>query len=521
MRYLQLALLFALLIAPSIATAVEPAEAEAATDERTADEHTSDERTADEDDDRTLQLHYRVWGDRADTPSFEDDVDGRSALRQYLRARLDIGDDDLGMIAEVDLLAGQLAGDQPAAIPHEADTGTGAGRDPFEPSRIVEPRQFYGKWTSPVGQLSAGLQTSQWGLGILANSGAADREGLFNQNFGGDRVVRAVFATAPLRPLIDSPVARDIYLAVGGDTVWRDENADFLAGDRAYQGIVAALYDTEATKGGTYLVYRNQSDRDGDFLEVFAVDLYADHSFVVADDWRVRAAAEGALLTGSTDRTLTEGSAEPVSVLGLGAASEFEVRYEPAQVGLQLLAGMASGDANASDDTLYRFRFDPNYDVGLVLFDHYLPAVTRASVDRVDDPARSGQPPKGLGGLVNDGGVENAWYLSPGVLYGDPDGFLAGVNFLWAKADQPIADPYLSFEGGGQLAGPNGRTPASDDLGMELDAALRYRYMPTDRLTLELKGEYGIFFPGEAFDDASGGSDEAQSLARVRASVLW
>ncbi len=465
-------------------------------------------------------LLYRIWGDRADNPDFAAGDSDRAALRQLIRGRIDMENDAFEMVAEVDLFAGRIVGDADPAVPEDAQSGTRASRDLLSSGRLVDPRQFYAKYLTPVGQLSAGLQTSQWGLGILANSGATDTEGLFNQHFGGDRVIRAVFATAPLRPLSEESFLKDIYLAVGGDFVWRDENADLLAGDQALQGMSALLYDTEDTKGGTYVVYRNQTDRDDDSLEIWAFDVYGDHTLTVAERFEIRAAAEAAFLTGSTNRTLTQ-HGEPVSVTGLGAAAELGVHYEPIDLGFELRTGYASGDANTDDDTLYRFRFDPNYSVGLVLFDYYLPAVTRTSVDAIHDPARSGAAPKGVGGLVNDGGVENAMYLSPRLLYGNEDSFLAGVSFLWAQSDQPLYDPYSSFENGGVPTGINGRQPASTDLGMELDAALQYRFEPVDTLTLEMKGEYGIFFPGEAFEDASGAPQGAQSLARARMSVLW
>ena len=463
---------------------------------------------------------YRIWGQLADTPEFAGGEGERQALSQLVRGRIGIEGDKYLLFSEIDILAGHLAGDPMPAVPEEADSGTQPRRDLLETGRLAELRQFYGQWTSPVGQLAGGLRLSQWGLGILANNGSLDSEGVFNQHFGGDRVLRATFATAPLRPLMDGAFAKDLYLAVGGDLVYRDENADLLAGDQAWQGVLAALYDTEQTKGGTYIVYRDQTDRDGDFLQITAVDLYGDHVWELGDDWAVRTAAEAAYLVGQTNRTLTSSGGEPVGVMGLGAAAETGLEYRPASLELELLAGYASGDANSSDDTQYRFRFDPNYNVGLVLFDHYLPAVTRASLDAIDDPARSGGPPKGAGGLINDGGIENAWYLAPRLVWGSQDSWLAGVGLLWAQANQPVADPYQSFVNGGVPTGLNG-APASTDLGWELDTALQYRFEPIDRLQIEAKGEWGLLFPGEAFESASGDPASPQSLARLRMSVIW
>lgn len=509
-RPLALALLAALSLYPAVAQAQSAGESDAAGVDA-ADESARPQPT---------QLTYQVWGDRLDASGYGADSADRNALRQLIRGRVDLGNDTFGMHAEMDLLSGQLAGDWAPPVPSRVDTQTHANRDPFGRGKVVDPREFYARWRTPVGELRAGLQTSQWGLGLIANSGSLKNEDIFNQNFGGDRVLRAAFATAPLRPLVDGGFAEDIYLALGADLVWQDENADFLAGDRAVQGMVALFYRVEGTEGGVYAAYRNQDDRNGDFLNVWVFDAYADHVFSAREDFSFRAAAEVALMSGETSRTWSQ-DADPIGVMALGAVAELEARYNPIDLGVQLRAGYASGDANSDDDTLYRFRFDPNYHVGMVLFDHYLPAVTRQSVHGIFDPERSGYAPKGIDGLMSDGGVENAYYLSPRLSYGGEEGFMAAASLLWAQAAQPISDPYASFESGGELIGVNGINPASDDLGIELDAAARYRFRPADPLTLEIKGEYGIFFPGEAFANQEGDLADPQSLVRVRLAAMW
>lgn len=466
-------------------------------------------------------LIYRLWGEQLSALDYGDEDSATTGIRQMLRGHIALKHDLFELHAEADMLAGQLFGDQPPEMPRRAQTDTRAERDLFDTGRLVDPREFYATWRSPAGQLSAGLQGSQWGLGLIANDGAAENEDLFNQHFGGDRVLRAAFATAPLRPLVDNSFTDDIYLAVGADMVWRDENADFLAGDRALQGMAAAFYRGQDASGGFYTVYRDQDDRNGDFLRVWVFDGFADYRFSPLADFSFRAAGELAFMTGESDRTWVQSDAAPTGIKALGLAGEFEARYQPLDLSLELKLGLATGDADSDDETLYRFRFDPNYRVGLILFDHYLPAVARQNVAGIFDPDQSGYPPRGTDGLLMDGGVENALYINPRLLYGDEDGFLAGLGFLWAKADQPIADLYRSFTQGGTLVGINGRNPASDDLGVELDAAAQYRFTMVEELMLELKGEYGIFFPGEAFADAEGNLRDAQNLVRMRVSLIW
>ncbi|MGM0558743.1 MAG: hypothetical protein ACQEVA_20320 [Myxococcota bacterium] len=478
-----------------------------------------------------FELDYRIWGDAVTRPDFAPGDGERLALYQTLRLKIaDQLTDDLAIAFDIDVLTGRIAGDPFSTVPAGVDTGTRPrGRFYDWPNNITDVRELYAEYMTPVGQLRAGLQSSDWGLGILANSGDYDNEQLFNQHYGGDRVFRAIFATAPLQATSDSEFAESFYVALGGDVVYRDENADFRQGDRAYQGVLAVLYDNEDedTQAGTYVVYRNQRDRDEDFLRVFAFDLFgsSEWDFGEGDELTLGAAAEAALLLGRTNRALGVNTAEPLDVAALGAASELSARWNPADVSLHLLAGYASGDANSDDETLYRFRFDPNYKVGLVMFDHYLPQASLESYRRITDPANSQVPPKGAEQLISNGAVENAYYLNPQLRFGDPesdeDGLITGVGLLWAIAEQPVADPYSSFEQGGNPTGLLGADPASRQLGWEADASLLYRFSPVDDLTLEVKGEYGIFFPGAAFADASGKKDGPQSLARARLGVRW
>lgn len=495
----------------------EPGAGDARLVEQVAQTDAQDEAPAAPD---PLQLHYRVWGEHAGAPGYGSEVDDQAAIRQYIRGRVNLVGEQFALHAEADLLGGQLWGDEAAPMPARADTDTRATRDLFDTGRLVDPREFYAQWDSPVGQLRAGLQTSHWGLGLIANGGAAEQEGFFNQSFGGDRVLRAMFATAPLRPFVQGGFTDDIYLALGADLVWRDENADLLAGDRAWQGMLAAFYRTQKLAGGVYAVYRDQDDSDGAVLRVWVFDGFVDYTFAPLQDFEFRVAGEVAVMRGESDRTWSQ-AAEPININGLGMAAELQARYTPLELGLELRAGYASGDADSDDDTLYRFRFDPNYHVGLVLFDYYLPAVSRQVVDNIFDPARSARPPRGIDGLLNDGAVENALYLSPQLVYGGAEGLGAALGMLWAKADQPLVDLYKTFENGGEPVGVRGRIPASDQLGVEFDAAARYRWRPVDELMLEVKAEYGIFLPGEAFADAQGNLAGAQSLGRARLSVLW
>ena len=472
--------------------------------------------------------HYRLWGQFVDAPGFEADDDRRAALYQRLRAQFAVERGTLGLVASVDAFAGRLVGDAEPEVPVGVDTDTSPRGEVFgDVENFIDPRQLFVIWGAPVGELRVGLQLSNFGLGLVANDGIEEPRELFNQEYGGDRGLRVLFATKHAALLSQNRIARNIYLALGADYVYRDDNASLLDEDRASQFIGTVFYrdadplqPLDTTFFGAYIAARDQEDADGDTLEATAIDLSGARAWLAADDTvYVRLAAESALITGSTSRTYTSSGESETDVLGLGAAAEAELGLLPASTSLRLKAGYASGDANTDDDTLYRFRFDTNYNAGLILFDHYIPALTRASYARLTDPTQSGAPPKGVEGFIADGGIENAIFLNPQLIFGEVDGLMTGVGFLWAYAAEPVLDPFNTFAAGGELVGLRGGE-ASRDLGSEVNVAARYRHELVDGLWLEGKGEYGIFFPGDAFDDARGGSASAVSLVRARLALV-
>lgn len=462
-------------------------------------------------------LNYRLWADGLFGAASDE-----QAMFHRLRADASLKVGVFDAVFSVDALAGRLGGDPYAQIPFFIETGAvpyaGVGTNG---ATALDPREIYGGWLSDVGQIRLGLQTSEWGLGVLANSGSTRNERLFGQSFGGDRSFRALYATSPFLALSQSYLAQNTFLVVGGDVVYRDENASYDRGDRAYQGLMSLFFRDAQTALGGYLAYRAQTDFSGDELDILALDLHAERTWYDDDArWKYRAATEIAFLTGSTTRAFAP-DASAMAVRGLGIAGEFEVVHKPSELGLNVLMGFASGDSDASDDTLYRFRFDPNYKVGLVLFDHYLPAISRQGFERATDPEKSGHPPKGVEQLIETGAVANAYYFNPQLQFGQDLGFLAGLGALFARSDVAIYDPYETLVTGGTLRGPRGRAKADTDLGWELNATAQYRYRLVNNLVLEARAEYGILFPGAAFEDAAGNADAAQSLLRARFAVRW
>ena len=467
-----------------------------------------------------LSARQRIWADTFERPAGEGRGQGL-----YNQTRLH-GAAEVGTfraVLEADLLAGRIVGSHPGTpMPEIADHGA----RPFDAvsldwAEIADPRQAYLEWQSPVGMLRTGLQSSNWGLGLLANSGADD-DYFFGAPFGGDRAFRALFATAPLRVLDRSGWWDQLFVAVGADLVYRDENADLRAGDQAYQFLGSLLWDGEDASLGAYMAHRTQTDRDDSTLDVTALDLFAERNWRNAGrTWAYRAAAEGVYLFGETTRADAPRGAGPIEVAAFGAAAHLEAQHLCSGLGVQFRTGFASGDGNPRAPSLHRFRFDPNYRVGLLLFDHHIPAWTRHSVDGAEDELRLRDTPRGIDNLVESGSVTNTMYFHPILLWEATEDLHFATGFLTAFAHRPYRDLLASFQAGGELVGVNGADSPGSALGMEGQFGVRYTTHVGPRLQIEYHGEGAFLLPGAAFDDVLGEADRPTGLLRAFVTATW
>lgn len=431
----------------------------------------------------------------------------------------------LRLDVEADLFARRVYGDVPAVGTDLIESEI-REQARFEPTPVV-PRALSLTWRVPVGVLRVGHQTSHWGLGILANSGARD-DRLFGDAFRASLVERVLFATAPARAFGAAPdsLAGRLTVAVAGDLVYADESArlfeedDFpTVRDTAWQGVFSAFVRPRRwdgppvgarhdASGGVYVVRRGQDYANGDRLDAWVIDGHARY----VQEWgrtnRIRYELEGAWITGETDRLVTELGPRGVDVNALGLAFEMEWAWRLGGVpfGLTGLAGLASGDGDPDDDTLERFTFHEGYDAGLVLFEHVVPPLQRRAVERVDDPLRSKDPPRGVEGLAGRGGLSGASYGGLRLTAGPWRGFDGGVQVISASTSGPFTDPYRSFARGGEPTNPFGG-PGEGHLGTEVDVVARYTLRDLGRpgLSPSLRLTYGVFLPGEVLEGPDGG----------------
>ncbi len=449
-------------------------------------------------------IDYRVRG--VAVSAFPLDADGNTLGQETygehrLRLQGKAAGGPISLTAEADITNGLVAGDRSSAFPYVQYR-----RDRFR--GLADPdgftlRQIWMEARTKVGLVRAGQMTSKWGLGLVAHDGAGDP--MWGDRYFGDLVERAVFATRPLSRT--APALAPFLVALGGDVVLRDQSADLVAGDRAYQGILSLVWNRDGSpnRAGFYGVRRSQVDRDGFDLAVWVVDAHAKWQRTVGP---VDLGFEGELarIWGETDavRDIYVGSRDIDQMggaveLSLGAGSGVR-RFD-----LLLQGGYASGDDLGQDGRITAFKFDPEYNVGFILFDEVLAWQTAATARAVSDPDTFGRPAAGARFLPTEGSVTNARYVMPTVQIHPFKRVSARVGVLIAQADRALDDAFQTNAlHGGVRHTTLGSTTDSRDLGIEVDYGVRYAWdgARAPRTTVDL--QFGRFYPGDAFVDADG-----------------
>ena len=354
---------------------------------------------------------------------------------------------------------------------------------------LVLPRDAYvatrfGEWGVQVG-----IQSFDWGLGILSNSGTQPTR--FGVNQQGNIYTRLAVSRA-----FDT-----LHWFAAVDSIVRDENALWSAGDRAYQTITGLQYVQEGLRVGALSGFRYQQDREANstpfgqtYSWVVPVDTFA--TVELSDEWQL--ASEMVGVWGRTTRLVneaTQGAEANVQYFGGVGRIQHTKPLSNGNVETLLETGWASGDGNNGDDTARSFSLHSDYNVGLVLFDEVLPSLQARSVERLADASLSAVPAPGLQYAVPQGGVNNSLYLQlcSSLTYKK---LLVRAAWMEAFSAVPYADPYQTALHGGYSTGLNGESSDSQYLGSEVD--VRVQYGLKDLIYVGV--DAGHFMPGAALD---------------------
>ncbi|MFN7955892.1 MAG: hypothetical protein U0610_29535 [bacterium] len=425
----------------------------------------------------------------------------------------------------------------------------------------------WAEWRSPAGTLRFGRQPSHWGLGMVANDGDRD-DAAFGDSHLGDASDRVLFGTKPLS-VIEAlttgtrPDAASDPLTLGlGYDFGVDRGAVVEPGDDVTQYLAALLWDARgstafrepvahrgaggprgaASRIGFYAVRREQTHDDRlvsgparparEILDAWVLDTSG--RIVVAADtargFELRVEWEAAYVTGKTNFTVSRVAATPSDPFPVSDAEQWggiaRLVAESESVAIRLEGGAASGDGNRFDDRVTDFRFHPDYNVGLILFDELLATVTAAQAFNVVDQLGEGGPVAFLGAnyLASDGSVTNALYLNPVVEVDPVPGTSLVAGLVWARALEPWVDPFNDafFGGGAGTLNSFGGDVRSKDLGVEVDVAI-HQALPLglDVVHAEAALEYGHLFSGAAFRDGQGADRVDIDEVRLRLDLGW
>jgi hypothetical protein len=416
----------------------------------------------------------------------------------------------LRLIASADLLTG-LIGGQTSDVIFAAD----APRSELDGLTTATARQllleyrFLGSPERPGGVLRAGLQTSQFGNGLLSNDGNGDEQDWGLKRFG-DQTFRLLLGGRPIAIATKGKKGLPFQVVLAGDIVRDDNLANLNNGDKAFQGVVALQYLTEPFEAGLYGALRHQTaaiddgDVDAEGLDVVVADLFlkGHHD---GKNLSIKYTAEGVVVQGTTTLNRSEDFPDGTDILQ-GAAMA-RVGFTKKTNTIELEGGYTSGDSNPQDGTITNFSMSRDYNVSLILFEEVLAAQTARDSSRAQDPATVGIPPDGVELLPTNGATTNAAYGKVTWRY-EPNKDLKLVGtLLYAHATADLVAPFASFENGGVFTNHLGGSPFDEDgnsrrsLGIETDLGISYS-LRAGRVPIKLRAQAGVFFPGNAFTDA-------------------
>jgi hypothetical protein len=457
------------------------------------------------------RLNFSLLGDFAVDAEDPATTHGQTRyLDQRIRVRLDLQLARLRLSTEWDLMSGQLAGDVWNLGPlddRRRDIYGAVSPSGFVPRRAAAML----RWTAL--DIEIGLVTSYWGLGLIANDGAHDP--MFGRNDLGDRVLRLRFTGRPLHADKEpGPDANKFLLTGAFDVVFDDDVGSLLDGQLAMQGILSALvYDPGHCNHGIYVVYRNQQEpNDLGSTDIVVVDGYADRVLHLGEHTTLRLAAEGAAVLGRTSRALTYTARKDLKVGSAGVVGQVTLGLFDQKLQIHGRAALGSGDADPDDGWSNGFNFDRNFDNGAVLFDQVLGAVNLGTYALISDPENSGQAPRGVEALANEGAAGSVFFLQP-ILQGAPLDFLdlkAGVLVAFATAEHRQA--FYSFRGGGTPRNHHDQEVTSRMLGTEVNWSVTFggplpfktETAPTLAPSFQVQG--GHLFLGSALRSAADGA---------------
>ncbi len=481
--------------------------------------------------------------------------------------------ENLSFHSQIDLLTGMLSGARsPQEYPwlwlaDKEQRRNDINGDDTRDFAELHLKRYWGRWESPIGILQLGRQGSHWGLGLAGNNGEGF-ENDFGDAYYGDNVDRVLFGTKPYSIFCrifskEAPKNDPVTTAFGYDWhVARDSNSkrgiDKLEalkaitdissnsgktdmGDDVHQYLGIIKIEAEPFEGGFYIARRIMEHPDimvpptyrpnKEFLRAWIFDFYGKVQIKpdLLNGGEIFLEGELSRIVGETNLTVSKTEQQPLTdpfpvsdISQLGWVLKAGVRHS--WVEAKITTGYASGDSNPFDSKVKNFKFHPDFNVGLILFESLLANVYSASAYNAINRFDEGGPIKTLGAdlLPSNGSVTNAFFLNPTVKIRPKESLEIIVGILWAQTATDYVDPTMDglFGGGAGMYNPFGAPSDHHALGCEADLSVSYTWeQPSWDLVMGL--QYGHFFPGNVFENSRGKRMKDINQAQLRLTFLW
>lgn len=383
--------------------------------------------------------------------------------------------DHVAIYTQLDLLAGLPWGDSAVAtdpvsgddlpVVYSQSVTPPTTEDGGATLQNIQATRAWAEITSKIGRVRFGRMPVEWGSGMVWNAG---NDPLSEFGDTADRLQ----ITSRVGPLYLFGAFELPYEGYVND---KDDLSGLVGG---------LVYQTETASLGAYNTYRWRNNPDsGEKFGAYIGDIWAWSQLGPAE-----VEAEFAAVIGSGD---LDESTNDVGISSFGANLSLKLPLEHLRLGLQ--TGFAGGDKDPDDDKIHTFSFDPDFNVGLLLFEEPMPTLAATS-------ANSTNSGRNYDAVQTVDGISNAVFLHPSVGWKFSDAFHADLSLLAAQhAKIPDLDKAKKLSG----------------YGLEIDADLTYK--PFEFFALQ--GTAGMLLPGRTFreyEDDTLGSGFDQPAFGVR-----
>jgi hypothetical protein len=406
----------------------------------------------------TFDGHYRARGDLYNSLSLSTENSQAEGLSSFVDHRFRLQptwhiSHAIRIQTQLDLLRGVTWGDE-AIAPVDPVTGdtlsTMLGESVQSPTTEdggatpgnLSVTRLWTEIDTRYGMVQFGRMPLHWGAGMVWNAGNRAEDEY------GDTTDRVQFT------------AKTGMVYLTGALESRVEN--FVGEEDDFNGYTAQiLYKTE--QGGIGSTHNLRMQRGEDAFRLYTGDIWA-----AAQLGSAEIEAEFAATLGRGDLDTGENNLSIASFGGLlrGGFTGNGLR-------LGLAVGFASGDADPDDSSIKTFSYDPDFNIGLMLFEEAMPILESSVMNDTNEGRNSSAVRLGEG-------VSNAIFLRPRVGYQLTDNASADLYLLSANQAKPPED-YEDQKG----------------YGTEIGAHFSYRPMAH----VDLSGTTAVFLPGTYFSE--------------------